>query len=441
MVTTATARGWVRRVGGRNRVADESGLLSWAVKVWLLGTAAVLPVRFLELPGNLELVDAWVMVGLPIAGLHLLRRRETIGVAYALPLGLIAFGSLISTFGAIAPSNSFIVLLKELYIVIWFTVLIALFSRLATVDVRRFLRIWSAVVVLHGVLMIAQFLSPPLWRMTARLGGRTVTYADFRPSGLFFSEGAGDANFAAVFQLMGCVPLLLVGHSKRRTIVEVAILLCSVLVTGSMGVTLACVAVVATAVLGIAILRGGARVLFPFLVRLAVAGVCLGGVAYLVVASSPEFQNHLDRILLGRSDRSAEGRFDLWTSGLEVLIQRNTYLWGIGPENFREIYGKDKQLHNDLLAFSVERGGFAVLGLVLLFLTAVARAAQLLNVYSRSAERPRLEVVVFLAAIVGLGVVSLVHQVFHTRELWLTLALQEGMHSRMGRGQLLEWED
>lgn len=443
MVTTVAglSDGGVGPVGGTYRApADESHPLSQGMKGWLLGTVALLPARFLVLPFNLELVDVWVLVGLPFACVHLFRRRERIGVAYALPLGLIAFGSLISIFGAVQPSNSFIVLLKELYLVVWFTALVPLFSRLAPADFRRLLRLWSAVVVLHGALMVAQFLSPELWRMIAKLGGRTVAYAAFRPSGLFFSEGAGDANGAAVFQMLGLVPLLLASHSNRRTILGVAILVCSVLVTGSMGATLALAAGLATSLLGIAFFGGGrARELWPILARVAIAGLCLGCVVYFVLASNPDSQDHLEQILLGRSDRSAEGRFALWHSGIEVVVQRGRYLWGIGPENFRAIYGRDKQLHNDLLAFVVERGAFAGLGLLLLGVTAVARAAQVLRAHSRSAHYPRLEVVVLAAALVALAVESLTHQVFHTRELWLMLALQEGVRSRMERGRLLEW--
>jgi O-antigen ligase len=91
----------------------------------------------------------------------------------------------------------------------------------------------------------------------------------------------------------------------------------------------------------------------------------------------------------------------------------------------------DNQLHNDFLAFSVERGLLGTLGLVLFATLAVSRAAYMLLLGNKYPDRAQLAVVVFLAAMIAAMVESLTHQVFHFRELWLVLAFQEAMLYKM----------
>jgi O-antigen ligase len=166
------------------------------------------------------------------------------------------------------------------------------------------------------------------------------------------------------------------------------------------------------------------------------AAVALGALVFFAMALNPDLQEHFDRILLGRADRSQEGRLDLWRRGIGILVGRNTYLLGVGPENFRELDGRDKQLHNDMLAFVVERGVLGGLGLMLFGATALGKAVQIVRLYAQSPRRSRLESVIFPATMVSLGVVSLFHQIFHTREFWLLLAVQEAILLRL-RGDVL----
>ena len=98
---------------------------------------------------------------------------------------------------------------------------------------------------------------------------------------------------------------------------------------------------------------------------------------------------------------------------------------GVGPENFREVDGRGNQLHNDLLAFLVERGLLGGFGLVMLGALAFWRSIALLRISGPFGEQVGLRSIVFLATMVSVLVESLTHQVFHSRELWLVLATQE----------------
>ena len=113
-----------------------------------------------------------------------------------------------------------------------------------------------------------------------------------------------------------------------------------------------------------------------------------------------------------------------------MLTEHNAYLWGVGPENFRELdpAQTDNQLHNDTLAFLVERGAIGLLGLALFAVIALKRAISITLMVDKSPGRLRLELVIFLAIIVAVMVESLTHQIFRTRELWLVLALQEAVY-------------
>jgi O-antigen ligase len=411
----------------------ESGRAGWHMMLWLAGTIVVLPVRFFELPADIELVEVWGLIWLPIVWTYLIRRRKRISLAYGGPMFVILTGSLASTLAAPNQVHSFVVLLKECYLLLWCGTLTVAFATLNGRTRQRLVVLWAGIAVLHGLLIGVQFSSPGVWRLSSWLGGKQVLVEAYRPAGLFISEHAGDANAAALFQLIGFFPLVLARPSRLVGGLAGGVLLCSILATGSMATTLALLSgLFVSAVAGAVLVRR-----FGLgLVRLLPAVAVLGGLVYLVMALNPDLQEHFERIFIGRADRSEEGRLDLWRRGIGILVSRDTYLLGVGPENFRELDGRDKQLHDDMLAFVVERGVLGGLGLMLFAATALSKALQLVRLYAQSTRRSRLESVIFPAAMVSLGVVSLFHQIFHTRELWLLLAVQEAMLLRW-RGDVL----
>jgi O-antigen ligase len=159
----------------------------------------------------------------------------------------------------------------------------------------------------------------------------------------------------------------------------------------------------------------------------------IGGVLYVVGTQNPDTLDHFERIIIGRFERSSEGRFDLWQRGIDVLLGHNAILWGVGPGNFRVVDAAqtDNQLHNDTLAFLVERGLLGLTGLALFAGIAMSNAVRIINGFRNDSKRARLGVVVFLALLASTIVESLTHQVFHTRELWLVLALEEAVLYKM----------
>ena len=200
---------------------DQSPWLSLLTILWLAGTVMLLPIKIANLPSNIELVDLWILGGIPVLSLFfLIKRTHKIGgLIYILPIWLVLMASFISTFTSPSPLNSFIVIIKEVYLFIWFFAAATFLLVLDANDLRRVLRIWAGVAVLHGLLMVAQFLSPEIWQFTNNLGGNTANLVFYRPAGMFICDAAGCANKAAFFQLMGFVPLLLAGFSRKTSLV------------------------------------------------------------------------------------------------------------------------------------------------------------------------------------------------------------------------------
>jgi O-antigen ligase len=175
------------------------------------------------------------------------------------------------------------------------------------------------------------------------------------------------------------------------------------------------------------VLGEGSVIFTKNIVRLLFTLSLIGVLFYFVIRQNQSYQYHFNRIIIGRADRSSEGRFDLWGRGIDVLIDRQIGIWGIGPENFRVVDWQSKQLHNDVLAFLVERGLLGTFGLVGVGVLAFSKALNLLMVNPKFPGRARIVGVIFLAAITATLVESLTHQIFHDRQLWLILALQEAM--------------
>lgn len=389
--------------------------------VWLMGVVILLPMDFIKLPLNTVPVDAWILLAMPLVWLFYGYKVKSISVMYLVAIWLILLASFISIFPALAPMNSFVVLLKELYVFAWFFTIATVLCAVNAADRRRLLIVWSAAVLVHGAIIVAEFFSPAFWRFVTSLAGSVRDFEMYRPSGLFVN-----ANSAALFQLFGFVPLMLVSRSPRTAICLGVLLLPSMLATGSMAAALALSAGAVVALVVLALSGHMARVVAAS-GQLLMLVLVLVGLLYYVTSHNPRYHAHFERIFLGRAERSSGGRFDLWQRGFDVFLDHGAFLWGVGPENFREVDGHGNQLHSDFLAFLVERGLIGTVGLALLAGIALSRAATLIWLYYKYPDRVGLAGFVFLGAVVATLVESLTHQVFHFRELWLVMAFQEAL--------------
>lgn len=413
---------------------NQSSFSMRIMVMWMSVLMLLLPVKIFQFPFNIELSDFWILMGLPVIWLLFLLENRPIGFPYFVPMWLILIISIISSLFALNKIDGLITILKEAYLYVLFVTVTTILSTISERDFRRIVFIWSGVVILHGLLIIAQSLLPDLWRMTTHFSGKEETWKVYRPSGLFADpDKAGNANKAAYFQLLGFVPLLILKPSKKVAVPLGLLLLASIFVTGSMGALSALSGGVMLIVITIAVLKQQYLVVITKILGLSIVGALIfGGLFYILVNQNQVYADRLETIVHGRAEKSSESRFSLWSSGIEIFFDSNVPIWGVGPQNFKAIDELNRtQLHNDLLAFLVERGWIGALSLIIFGVTVVSRTIYLLLIHNQYPGHPPFEVMVFLGAFGATLVESVTHQIFHTQQLWLVLALQEAIIFRM----------
>ncbi len=398
-------------------------LLKFAVVIYLLGVVTLSVEQFLVLPSNLASVDFWNFLFIPVCWLYLIYMRRPIRFPYALGMWFILLGSFIGTFSSNNPMASFLFMTKEIYLYILFVTLVAVFASLEPGLMRRILLVWLTVAVLHGVLLVAEFISPIFYQFMISLLG-SIGFVDpryiGRPAGLW-----DDPVWAALFQLMGFMPLLLVGLRRELTLFLGMVLLLSILATASLGAltSLAGASVVAVFVL---LLMGGH---LKSLAWLATILTLAAGLFIITISQFPDVMASLAHLTTDRAAHTTGERLHLWEGGAAVLFSQKAIL-GVGPDNYRDFL-ENKTLHNDTLEFGVERGVIGLLGLVLLGGEALNSAVKILLKQIKSGDTALPSGVIFLAMLFGIYLESNAHQIFHFRSVWLGLVLLEAAHSRM----------
>lgn len=143
------------------------------------------------------------------------------------------------------------------------------------------------------------------------------------------------------------------------------------------------------------------------LVATAVAAVVVGALAWQLVPDLLPERSETSGLSSSRLERSAGGRFDTWGEGV-ALLGRHPFGVGPGSTNGLQLLEHEQELHNEPLAYLVERGPLAFAGFVLL-------GVALWRLAPRSG--------VARALLLGFAVSSLVRETSHYRHLWVVLAL------------------
>ncbi len=400
-----------------------TSVLKFIVVTYLLGVLVLSMEQFLPLPQNLGLVDFWNLLFIPICWLYLIRIRQAIRFPFALGMWFILLGSFLGTFISTNPLASIIFITKEVYLYIWFVTVTAVFTSLEPGLVRRLLLVWAAVAVLHGILLIAEFVSPNFYTFMISFLGRfgTIDLRYFpRSTGLFQNP-----VWAALFELMGFVPLLLVGLRRELTLLLGMVLLLSILATASLGALTSLLGAIVVAVI-ILLLMGSHLKFFAWL---AAVVTLAAGLFFFTISQFPDVLANLVTLTTDRAAHTVEERLFLWAGGTEILFSSQSIL-GVGPNNYRDFL-ENKTLHNDTLEFSVERGVIGLLGLALLAGEALSSAVKILLKQIKSGDKALPSGVIFLAMLFGVLLESNAHQIFHFRTVWLGMALLEATLFKM----------
>jgi len=345
---------------GRPSGSTSTLLSSFAVGSLII-MLLILPIQRFSLPYNLELVDVWNVIALPLLGLYILKAKQALQFPYILAFLLILIGSLIGIFFSPDPIVSITAIVKDVYLYVWYALLVTAFLLLKPGDMQRVMIFWLVAASLDGIVLLAQFASPVLLRsMTAYVGEYTALGSP-RPLGLF-----SNPNMAASYQLAGFVPLLLLRMPRGIKWILGFLLGASILATGSMS-ALAALAII----LIILVINSISHWRYSTTSRArGIITLCILGIAaitfiwsgMLVKAETGDLFDRVSQITLARLPRSTERRYSIWEEAQRTILSGDALL-GIGPDSFRFL--DRARMHNDLLEFLIGRGVIGTSGLLL----------------------------------------------------------------------------
>jgi O-antigen ligase len=401
-------------------------------------TTALLPLLVPRGPGNSSPADLFAAAFIVLALLALLQPGRRLEVPVPLALGLLLAGSLLGlALGGPTPVGA-LTLAVDLYLTL---LLVAVVNHLRgdPATLRLVLVVWTVAALAWAALL----LSAHYRILPAGLAGMLQVNVGARRA----AGPAGDNVNLAGSYLMVSFFVLLASSWPRRRPLRVAralaggLLLWALFATGSLGGLLGLAAGGAAIALGAYLRSGrsrrqvqalaGTALLAGALVLgslLLLAGLPRAGMAE-VQAVSERARGGVLQQTVGRAGDSMAGRIALWSTALDRAGARA--LVGIGPGEAKEELqitsgdlGPDgtpelKSLHNDYLAFAVERGVLGLAGLLILYAVLLYRALGLLMAGTwADIGLPGLG-----AAAVGSAADSFFHEILHFRHAVVLFAL------------------
>jgi O-antigen ligase len=393
-------------------------------------TVALLPLLVPKGPGNTAPVDAFAVLFIAVAVVAVAHRREPVRAPAALALLAILVPTAVATAVSLSPTTSLVSLLVEIYLVLlmW---LAATTMANRPAALRAVLVTWAVACVGWAALMIATHYAV---LPTGLLDLLVAHSSSSRVSGT-----AKNPNLAASYLVTSLFVVLVAPLPFRRLTrwAAGALLVWAVLLTESNGALLAAIvgALVVAAALPVRLVAARARV------AVAAAGVLVAAVAIgatIVTVAAPT-QGVSSIVQTGeaetagplsgnaeRLDNGISARLAIWSAAWSAGVR--TAALGVGPGAAQDVDvgGRrlDKGLHNDYLAFFIERG---VLGLVtfLVFVSVVLWwcIPLLLSNARGSALGYRWSFAGLVGAVVANAVLAATHESFHFRHLWVLIAL------------------
>jgi hypothetical protein len=401
--------------------------------LWLLAaTIALLPLLVPRGPGQSAPVDAAALLFVLLALGGLLWRGRPLHLPAKGPLALIVAASVVATVASLSLPDSLLSLLIEAYLIVLF-LSVANDLRGDRRALRVALTVWAVAALGWAAVFIGfhyQLLPEGLQQLlveNSKGGGYRVSGASKNP------------NLAASYMMTSFFVLLASPWPRRRLarLAAAGWLLLATWVTGSNGALLGLIAGVA--VLVVAACLRGSRTRRQ---RLQVVGVALAaGVlalsAVLLLVGVPQVgvsdvqavaRQEREGVLggsVGRLDRSVGSRLTIWSNAWRGTGSRMVV--GVGPGAAPRIPFATgtlrRGLHNDYLAFLIERGVLGVLGLLAFCAIVLRWSARLLAALPRDDASGRWRLAGLAGGVVANLLLATNHESFHFRHLWLLLGL------------------
>jgi O-antigen ligase len=353
--------------------------------------------------------------------------RQGLRVPLGMPVGLVAVGSVLACAWAPSLSLAALAMAQDVYLYIWFIVLVNLVRTRRELRLVRVAWVWAAVLVSLGA--VAQLLIATGGSLGSLLGSRGV-----RPGSTLYNP-----NMLADYLMMSVfVTLSLAADLKRMPLLTaLGIQGFALLATKSNGGMIAFAGGAAAWVLAM-VMTGPSQRRGAVLAAIVLA-VGLGGALFWVGSeyglADRAVATLSEHTFVGRMEHSGESRMKIWDQ-LEQSYARSPL--GIGPGNSASLTlgiadrerpdsYRSKEAHSDYLSFAIERGPLGIVGLFVLFFVLFSQVAVFWRRARRSSgaasRRARLWTAAMIAVLAGSAVHSLVIEKLHFRHYWLFLAL------------------
>jgi O-antigen ligase len=412
--------------------------------LWLLAaTVVLLPLLVPRGPGQSAPVDV-------VAGAYILVALAGRGRS-GRPLRLPAMGPLLTIFGASLVATAFglnlaegmLSLLVEGYLLVLF---VHIANHLADDQrsLRTILTVWSAAAVGWAAVFVGLYFQVlPAW-----LQG--VLLANGPEGGTRVAGASGNPNLAASYLLTSFFVLVASPWPRHRTarLAAAGAVLFGLYLTGSNGALLGLAVGLPVLLLAAAMQRtSGAGERQGVVGAALLAGGLLLGVVVLT-AGVPKVEVSEVQALatrekagalggnVGRLDRSVNGRLAIWSNAWGAAGPR--VLVGVGPGSAPEIPFARRTLrrglHNDYLAFLIERGILGLLGLLAFVVVLLRWSGRLLQDRLPDGRR-RWSVAGLAGAVVANLVLATNHESFHFRHVWVLFALTWAATQLMARAR------
>jgi O-antigen ligase len=398
------------------------------LNLWLLGaTVVLLPLLVPRGPGQSAPVDAVTAAYVVVAVAGLYHSGRPLRLPAKGPILIILVGSLAAAALALSLAQSMVSLLVEGYLLL-LCVCVANDLEHDQDGLRVVLTVWTAAALGWAAVLIGLYY---------RLWPEWLLLTD-APDGARVGGATGNPNLAAGY-LMTSFFILAASPWPRYRPARLAAagwLLLGLYATGSNGALLG----VAAGLPVLLVAFGLRRTPTPG-ERLGVVGTVLlaGGLLLGVVATVPgilrvdvsELRAAAGReragafgMHLGRLDRSASGRLAIWSDAWEAAGTRMVVGVGPGSASAIQLRGRllGRGLHNDYLAFLIERGVLGLLGLLALSATLLRWSGRLLK-FGVPVGRGEWSLAGLGGAIVANLVLATSHESFHFRHVWILIGL------------------
>lgn len=377
----------------------------------------LLPYERLILPFNTRIVD-FVLV---LAILYFIFLsgfvHQYIHLPLIWPIWMVLIASLLATVTGMMGSESYLAIIKDIYIFVWFIALCNLLFNLRLDGLNLLMKIWSLIAVVEATTSIlgmlgigpAMFYTPPFYDKALSIGRFN------RAIGTFLNP-----NALAPYLVVSLFVLLVTTWPKSIRLFLAVWILAGIFGTGSM-------AAMTSTIGGLVILLGVNGFLktkeipkfwgFMLLVGLVfVLMIALIFVLFPSILSSSTLAERSDlfMITLGRLPRSFSSRVNLILSAWPIYSR---FPLGTGPETYDLLSG---ELHNDYISYLFERGPLGLIGWLgmvgILLFTSFRSATHQTN------DHHRWQLLSFGVGFLACAVISLSHEISHFRQVWVFIA-------------------